>query len=139
MPVFRLHLVMFFVIITKFWLDIVFRIPTWLEDNLPFFEHFRKIELTIFLRKARWWQSTSSSLLIYIHKNTYVPWRTASTIQTNGDHHHFLFGYQSCTCPCSGLFCWQNPYSGVVAKEIDLVVVLEYSFFHLCCNIKQIS
>ena len=85
MPVFRLHLVMFFVIITNFWSDTVFWIPTWLEDNLHFFEYFRKIALTIFLWKAWWRQSMSSSLLIYIHKNTYAPGRTASTIQTNGE------------------------------------------------------
>ena len=31
----------------------LFRIPTWLKDNLPSFEYFRKITLTKSLQKAR--------------------------------------------------------------------------------------
>ena len=50
----------------------------------------------------------------------------------------FSFGYQSCTWPRSGPFCWQNPCSGC-NSGIDLVVVLQYTFFQLCSNTKQIS
>ena len=48
-PVFRLHLVMFYVIIANIWWD--FWIPKWLEENLPSFEYFRKIALKTFFEK----------------------------------------------------------------------------------------
>ena len=49
----------------------------------------------------------------------------------------FSFGCQSRTWPRSGPFCWQTPWSGC-NSGIDLVVVLEYAFFQLYFNAKQI-
>ena len=48
-PWFRLHLVMFCVIITE--ISGAFRIPTWLENNPPSFEYFRKTALTTIFKK----------------------------------------------------------------------------------------
>ena len=50
----------------------------------------------------------------------------------------FSFGYQSCTWSRSDRFCRQNPFFGC-NSTIDLVVVLEYTFFQLCSNAEQIS
>ena len=50
----------------------------------------------------------------------------------------FSFRYQSCVWPRSDPFFWQNPCSGC-NSGIDLVVVLEYTFFQLCSNVEQIS
>ena len=61
--------------------------------------------------------------------NTHAPWRATSTIQTNGDHHHLSFGYQSCTWSCSDSLCWQNPCSGC-NSGIDLVVFLNILSFN---------
>ena len=108
-PVFRLHLIMFCVIITK--IKRIFRIPKQLEDNLPSFE------LTASLGKAKRGRDSSPS-------------KGTTTI--------FSFGYPSCIRPCSGPFCWQNPCCGS-NSEIDLVVVLEYTLFQLCSNTEQIS
>ena len=49
----------------------------------------------------------------------------------------FSLGHQSCTWPRYYPF-WQNPCSGC-NSGIDLVVVLEYTFFQLCSNAEQIS
>ena len=70
---FRLHLVMFCIIIKNIW---IFRILAWLKDNLPCFECFRKIALTICFRKTRKGRDSSSlSLLIQyprtLRNNTY--------------------------------------------------------------------
>ena len=67
--------------------DGIFRIPRWLEDNLPCFEYFRKITLTCLPKVRRGWDSSPLSLLRY---NNHAPWITTSTIQTNGTHHHFF-------------------------------------------------
>ena len=77
-PVFRLHLVMFCYIITNMWSDISNSYMA--RDNLPSFEYFRKIALTICLQKTRQ-DSSPSSLLIWY--NTLAPWKTTSTIQTS--------------------------------------------------------
>ena len=45
--------------------------------------------MTISIWKARRGRDSSSSLSIQY--NTHVPWRTTSTIQTNGELHHFSF------------------------------------------------
>ena len=104
--------------LANIWWDI--QIPKWLKDNLPFFEYFRKIGLTTCLRKGRWGRdSLPSSLLIRCNTHApnlgpsasfrykrrakkrffkncsgdvvgHAPWRTTSTIQTNGNHHHFF-------------------------------------------------
>ena len=47
-----------------------------------------------------------------------------------------LSGYQSCNWSRSGPFCWQNPCSGY-NSGLDMVDVLEYTFFQLCCNIER--
>ena len=85
--VFRLHLVMFCFIIANIWLN--FRIPKWLDRNLPSFKYFRKITLTACCRKARRGRDSLPSCLL-IWYNTHAHWRTTSTIQTNENHHHFV-------------------------------------------------
>ena len=50
----------------------------------------------------------------------------------------FSFRIQSCTGSCLDSFGWQNPCSGC-NNGINLVVVVEYTFFQLCCNIEQSS
>ena len=90
-PVVRLHLVMFFVIIAN--TDRIFQILKWLEDNLLSFEYFRKIGLIACHRKARRGRDSSLSSFL-IRYNTLAPWRTTFSIQTNGNHHQFSFGYQ---------------------------------------------
>ena len=45
--------------------------------------------MTICLRKARRGRDSSPSSLL-IRWNSQTPWRTASTIQANGNHHHFF-------------------------------------------------
>ena len=40
----------------------------------------------------------------------------------------FSFGYQFCTWPRSGPFCWQNPCPGY-NSGIDLIFILKYTFF----------
>ena len=84
-PVFRLHLVMFRVIIAT--ADGMFQIPKWVVGNLPFFLIFTKIAMKTCFQKTRGRDSSRSSLLIRC--NTHAPWRT-TTIQTNGKHHHFF-------------------------------------------------
>ena len=54
-----------------------------------FFECFRKITLTKCLWKARVGRDSSPSSLL-IRYNTHAPWITTSSIQTNGNHHHFF-------------------------------------------------
>ena len=98
----------------------IFRIPKWLEHNLPPFEYFRKVTLTTWLRKAG--RIRDSSLF----KQT----RATCTIQTNDNHHH-PFNWYTNTWPRSGPFFWQNLCSGRNSGT-DLVVVLEYVFFQLC-------
>ena len=68
-----------------------------------------------------------------MHYNTHAPWRTTSTIQTNGTATIFSFGYQF-----SGPFYWQNPCSGCNSGT-DWVAALEYIFFQLCFNTELIS
>ena len=69
--------------------DGIFQVTKFLEDNLHFFESFRKIALTTCLRKARRGRDSSPSSLL-LRYNTHAPWRTISTIQTNGNNHHFF-------------------------------------------------
>ena len=86
-PLFRLHLVIFCVIIANS--DGIFRIPKWLEDNHPSLEYLQNISLTTCLwiaRRGRY--SSPSSLLILC--NTHAPWRKTSTIRINGNYHHFF-------------------------------------------------
>ena len=45
--------------------------------------------MTTCLRKARRGRGSSPSSLL-IRYNTHAPWRTTSTIQTNGNNHHFF-------------------------------------------------
>ena len=67
--------------------NVIFRIPKWLEGNLPSFEYFRKITLTC-LQKARRCRDLTLWSLLTMNNNT--PWITTSTIQTNGNRHHFF-------------------------------------------------
>ena len=70
---------------------------------------------------------------ISIHpEEQYLPFKQTGTTTI------FLLGYQSCVWLCSEPFFWQNPCSGG-NSGIDLVVTLEYTFFQLCSNAKQIS
>ena len=96
--------------------------------------HWQYLFQHLFSRGRR--DPSPSSLLIRC--NTHTPWRTTSTIQTKGDHHYFFIRIESCTYPRSGPFCWQNPCYGC-NSGIDLVVVLEYTFFQLCSNTEYIS
>ena len=109
--------------------DGVLRIPIWLGNNLPSFEYSRKIALTTSLQKAR--RSRDSLPLSFLMQyNTHSPWRTKSTIQTNGYHHHFFIQMPICVWPRCDPFFWQNPCFGCNI-EIDLVVALEYTSFDL--------
>ena len=121
MPVFRLHIVMFCVIVTN--ICGIFRVPKWLEDNLPSFEYFRKITIAPCLGKAtRGRDSLFSSLLMRF--NTDAPWITTSTIQTNGNHHHFFI-----YIPILGHVRINSvDKTHVLVVTTDLVVVLEYIF-----------
>ena len=56
---------------------------------MPSFEYFRKFTLTSWLRKARRGRDSSPSSLL-IRYNIHTPWKTTSTFQTNGKHHHFF-------------------------------------------------
>ena len=102
-PVFRLHLVIFCVIIANIWWG-------------------QKITLTTCLQKARRARDPSHLSLLILY-NTHAPsWITASTIQKNGNHHHFFIWIPI-------LYCWQNPCSDCNSGT-DLVVILEYIFFN---------
>ena len=50
----------------------------------------------------------------------------------------FSSRYHSCNWPRSGPFCWQNPCSAC-NSGFNLVVVLEHTFFQLCCSTEEIS
>ena len=106
--------------------DGTFRIPRGLEDDLRSFECFRKITLTTSLptaRRGRDWRTSQEQKRQFKERET-------TTI--------FSSGNQSCAWPCSGPFCWQNPWFGC-NSGISLVVFLEYTLFQLCSNFEQIS
>ena len=42
------------------------------------------------LHSKSWKGRDSSPLSLLIRYNTHAPWKTTSTIQTNGNHHHFF-------------------------------------------------
>ena len=85
-PVFRLHLVMFCVIIANIWWDIsnslngsrIICLPFSISEKL----HWRHV----FEKLGR----GSSPVSLLVRYNTYASWLTTSTIQTNGNHHHFF-------------------------------------------------
>ena len=66
------------------------------------------------------------------HEEQHLPFKQTKTTTI------FLFRYQSSTCPRSDPLCWRNPCFGC-NSGIDLVVLLEYTFFQLCSNTKDIS
>ena len=78
-----------------------------------------------------------------IQYNTHAFWRTTLTTQVNGDYQHryqsctwpwlIPTGYQSYTWSLSGPLCQQSSCSGY-NNGINLVVVLEYTFFKLFSN-----
>ena len=131
-PVFRLDLVMFCVIITNIWWGILnsyiargSSVFLWILqknclDNISS-KHWKKQRLS-FVNKIQ-----------YPHpEEQHLPFKQTGTITI------FSFRYQSCAWPPSSPFYWQNPCS-LCKREIDLVVVLEYTFFQLCFNVEQIS
>ena len=70
----------------------MFRIPTWLEDNLPPFEYFRKIALTICLQKIRKGRDSSPSPLL-IRYNTLHPEEQHLPFKQTGTTTIFASGY----------------------------------------------
>ena len=95
---------------------------------------FWKIALRASLRKANGGRGldSSPSSLLYDAISTHPEEQHLSSKQT-GTTTIFSLGYESCTWARSDLFCWENPCSGSRCG-IDLVVVLEYTFFQLCFN-----
>ena len=120
---FRWHLVMFCVIITDMTGHFDFlHAPGW----PAFLWVFQKNWQNLFERLRETDLLPSSLLMPY---NIRVYWRTKLIIQANGGH---------LTWPSSGQFCCQNPCSGC-NSGINVVVVLEYTFFQLSSNAEQIS
>ena len=104
-----------------------------IQYNLPSFEIFRKIALTTCLWKARRGRVSSPfSLLIRYSTHTLKNSIYHSNKQT-GITTIFSFGYQTCTLPHSGPFCWKNTCPDC-NSGIDMDVVLEYTFFQLSSN-----
>ena len=96
--------------------DGIFRIPTWLGDNLPSFGYFRIIASTTSLQKARRGRDSSpSSLLIRCINHT--SWRTTSIIQANRNHQRF---FHSDTNPVFGHVLVHS-----VDKTDVLIVIVE--------------
>ena len=73
-----------------------------------------------------------SSLIPTHHKEQHLLFKQTGTTTM------FSFGYQSCVLPRSDPFFRQNPCSGC-NNGIVLVVALEYTFFQLFSDAKQIS
>ena len=126
--------------------DGIFRIAAWLEDNLPPFEYFRKIALTISLPKARRAGDLSPSTLL-IRLNTHTPWRTISTIQTKRGPPTF---FHSDTNPVLGqVLVHSVDKTHVVIVTVEAICLLFLyilsfifvlsPFFHLCSNTEQMS
>ena len=116
--------------------DGIFRIPKWLEENFSSFEYGRKITLTTCLQKARRGrESLPFSLLIRLQ---YLRFLINNIYHSNKREPRLFFHLDTNTWshPCP--YCWQNPCSGCNSGT-DLVVVLEYIFFQLCCDTEQIS
>ena len=85
---FRWHLVMFLSSYQSF--DGAFQIPTWLKDDVPSFENFRKTALTTsdFEEKLR-----ETTLIAFIFVNTILhPRILKNNIDHSrmGEHHHFF-------------------------------------------------
>ena len=135
---FRWYLVMFCIIIADICQTYqTLWISTWLGDDLPSFEYFRKTASTTSLQKAK-----RDRLIVFIFVNTIQHpsiLKNNVTVQANEDLHHFSFKYQICTwLRSSHPFCWQNPCSGCNSR-INLVVFLEYTFFQLFWSAEQIA
>ena len=117
--------------------DRTFWIPTWLKNSLPSFEYIRKIVMATFLRKAIKGQNYRDILLCYYDttpahsEEQHQPFKQIETASI------LLFGYQSCTWPRPGPFCWQDPCSSCYCV-IKFVVPLEYTFVQLYSNAEQI-
>ena len=90
-----------------------------------------------FSEKLHWQHLIEKSEEAETHQFYLSPSRTASAIQRNRYHHHFFIWIPSCVWPRCDPFLRQNPWSGCNSR-IDLVVALEYAFFQLCSNAKQI-
>ena len=133
-PVFRLHLVMFCVIVVLWISDGVFQIPKWLGNNLPSFKYFRKVTLTTCLWKA-WRDRELLPLSLLIPYTTHASCITTSAIQTNGNHHQFFI-----RMPILGHVLVHS-----VEKTYVLVVTVNLigccfwiRFFQLCSNTEKI-
>ena len=124
-PAFRLHLTIFCVIITNIWWNISKNMA---RDNFFSFEYSRKIALTTALWKAR----KGRDSFILVNTIQFISFKQTGTTMI------FSFEYQPCVFPRSDPFFWQIPCSGC-NSGIDLVVALEYNFFQLYANAKQIS
>ena len=95
-------------------------LPLRISEKLHWQHVFEKLE-----------EAETDPLHLYQHDtwyNTHAPWRVTSINQTNGNHHHFSFGYESCTWPRSGPFCWQNPCSSFNRENLILLFLNIISF-----------
>ena len=104
----------------------IFRIPIWLRDSLPYWQHLSKKPKKL------------SSLSYFIQYNTHAPWRSTPTIETNGYHHCNFIQYQSYAWQRSDPFFWKNSFFDCNCGN-DLVVALEYAFIQLCSKAKGTS
>ena len=79
--------------------------------------------------------SLPSSLLIWC--NTLAPWRTISTIRTNGNHRHFFIQIPK----LSHVLVYSVDKIQVLVVTVELICCCSwiYIFFRLCSNTKQIS
>ena len=103
--------------------------PTWLENNLPSFEYFRKIAMTTSLQKDRKGRESSPWSLL-IRYNTHTFWITTSTFQTNGYHHHY---FHSDNNPVLGHSLAHSVYKTrflVVTEELNWLLFLNLLSFN---------
>ena len=83
--------------------------------------------MTTFLRKPRRGRD-SSTLSLLIRYNNHAPWITTSTIQTNGNHHHFFI-----RIPILGhvlVHSVDKTHVLVVKVELIWLLFLNISFFN---------
>ena len=115
-----------------------FWIRTWLEDDRPSFEYFRKITIIASLHKAgRGRDSSPSSLLIQYNTHAFC--------LTNIGHSSkrwlppFLHSDTNRVLGHDLVRSVNKIHVLVGNSEINWVVILEYTFFRLFSNIEQIS
>ena len=108
--VFRLHLVIFCVIIANIWWG-------------------QKITLTTCLQKARRARDPSHLSLLILYNTHAPPWITTSAIQKNGNHHHFFIWI-----PILGIFSFGYQYytvdkTHVLTVTVELIWLLFLNIF----------